>query len=116
MSSKILSNITAFACGAAIWVLSPRYTGHVEPWDASGLYYWATLFVSGLVATLIEPKQFKVAPLWIVAGQGAAILGGIIFGDRDAGLLPLGILVLFLFSVLCYAGAFLGTVLRKIHK
>ena len=109
-----MSKLIGFACGVAIWVLSPQFTGRVEPWDAKGVYYWAALFVAGLIPALIEPKKFKTIPLWVVAGQSAAILGGVVFGGKDIGLfLPMGLIVLFLYSVVCYAGAFLGAAIRK---
>ena len=109
-----LNRLVAFACGMAIWLLSPMVTGRVEPWDAKGPYYWLALFGAGLLAGMIDPAGVKTAPLWVVAGQSAAILAGVFFGGRDLGLFfPMGLIMLFVFSILCYAGAFLGAAVRK---
>ena len=109
-----LNRIVAFACGVAIWLFSPIATGRVEPWDAKGPYYWLALFGAGLLAGMMKPAEVKTAPLWVVAGQTAAILGGVFFAGRDIGLFfPMGLVMLFIFSALCYAGAFLGAVIRK---
>jgi hypothetical protein len=42
-----------------IWFLSPWVTGHKEPWDADGIFYFGALVVTGLIAGAISPK-----PLW----------------------------------------------------
>ena len=110
-----LNRIVAFACGMAIWVLSPAVTGRVEPWDAKGPYYWLALFGAGFAAGLMEPAEVRTAPLWVVAGQSTAILAGVFFAGRDIGLfVPMGLVLLFIFSALCYAGAFLGATIRKL--
>ncbi len=79
-----------------------------------GIYYWASLFVCGLIVGLLDPKGAKDGPLWIVAGQSAVVIGGVIFKGRDLGLFfPLGLLALLLFSLVSYAGAFLGAKISK---
>ena len=106
--------MAAVVCGAAIWLLSPTFTGRIEPWDAKGPYYWVALLVSGILVGWIEPEKCLTTSLWIVAGQVLAILGGVLFGGRDIGLLiPMGIIALLIFSAPCYAGAFVGAWIRR---
>ena len=106
--------LVAVVCGAAIWVLSPTFTGHVEPWDAKGPYYWVALLISGVFVGWIEPKKFLTTSLWVVAGQALAILGGVLFAGRDIGLLiPMGLIALLALSAPCYVGAFLGARLAQ---
>ena len=111
------NRLVAFACGFAIWALSSAMTGRAEPWDAKGLYYWASLFAAGFLGAVIKPSEALTAPLWVVAGQTAAILGSVFFGGRSMGLFfPMGLIMLFIFSVLSYAGAFLGMGIRRLIK
>jgi hypothetical protein len=51
--------IVAAVLGATIWLLSPWVTGHKEPWDADGIFYFGALVVAGLIAGVVSPK-----PLW----------------------------------------------------
>src|SRR3989338_5727752 len=109
-----LGIFVAVVCGAAIWIFSPAMTGYTEPWDAKSAYYWASLLVSGFVVGWIEPQKFLTTSLWIVAGQALAILGSVLFDGKDIGLLiPMGLIALLLLSAPCYAGAFLGSQLKK---
>ena len=107
---KIRAGIpVALLCGAAIWILSPTFTGHAEPWDSKGPYYWMALLISGLLVGWLEPEKFMTTSLWVVAGQALAILWGILFSGRDPGLFfPMGLIMLLLLSVPCYVGAFLA--------
>jgi hypothetical protein len=63
---------SAVAC-ALVWALSPLLTGHREPWDAAGLFYFAALAVAGSLAGLLAPK-----PLW--AHYIGAVAGQLIYG------------------------------------
>lgn len=51
--------ILAAVLGATIWFLSPWATGHKEPWDADGVFYFGALIVAGLIAGTVSPK-----PIW----------------------------------------------------
>jgi len=106
--------LVAVVCGATIWLFSPTFTGHAEPWDAKWPYYWVSLLVSGFAVGWVEPRKFLTTSLWIVAGQALAILGSVLFDGKDIGLLiPMGLIALLILSAPCYAGAFLGSQLRK---
>ena len=116
-SMKRFSKVIAALLGACIWILSPAITGRSEPWDSSGPYYWAALFVAGLIVGLIEPEKFLRTSLWVVAGQALAIVGGVLFEGKDIGLLiPMGLIALLLLSAPCYAGAFVGARIRHTRR
>jgi len=57
--SVLRALLLAALAGAAIWGLSPLLTGHVEPWDAGGLYYNVALALGGGLCGSVSPK-----PLW----------------------------------------------------
>ncbi len=114
MKKPSVSILIPFVGGALIWALSPQITGRVEPWDASGPYYWAALFVVGFVSGLAAPGMANQVPLWIVAGQSAVILFGFFIEGRDIGLFfPMGLIVLFVYSILSLGGALIGAKLGK---
>lgn len=107
---SITLNLTASAvAGATIWALSPTLMGHVEPWDAEGVYYPVTLFVSGLVLGVIGPRAIWAHAVGIVIGQFLYMLIFLPIGP----LMVLGVLFLFVYSLLTLAGAGFGSVLRK---
>ncbi len=54
--SVLRSFLLATLAGAAIWSLSPLLTGHVEPWDAGGLYYTVALALDGGLCGFVSPK------------------------------------------------------------
>ena len=106
--SSLLAFSSASATAFAVWALSPWLTGHNEPRDAPGVYYYVALLVAGAVSGLIAAK-----PLW------AHYLGGI-FGQLLYGLLflPLGplaivgLLFLSLWPPLVLAGTYVGSFIR----
>jgi len=109
--------LLAVASGAAIWSFSPNFTGHAEPWDARGPYYWIALFVAGVLVGLVEPKKFLTTSLWVVAGQALYVLVVSVAANKDIGLLfPMGLLAMLLLSAPCYVGAFLGSRISTNHK
>jgi len=103
--SVLHSFLLATLAGAAIWSLSPSMTGHVEPWDACGLYYTAALALGGCLCGSIAPK-----PLWplyagCVAGQTLYLLGWLPTGP----LLPVGLVFVLLCSLVFLVGAYVGS-------
>jgi hypothetical protein len=82
--------IAGFVFGALIWWVSPTVTGHVEAWDAKGVYYPLSLVVAGVVAALLSPRHFVLAPVGIYLGQfayamvflsgGPLWIAGLVFG------------------------------------
>ncbi len=115
----LMKNLSAaalipFIGGVLVWALSPAITGRVEPWDANGPYYYAALFVVGFVSGLAAPGGASRVPLWVVAGQSAVILFSVFFRSGDIGLFfPMGLIVLFAFSLLALGGALIGAKLGK---
>src|SRR3990172_9602457 len=56
--------------GAAIWALSPTFTGHAEPWDASHTYYFQiALLLAGAFAAGVWPAGFCIGALGVYLGQ-----------------------------------------------
>jgi hypothetical protein len=100
--------------GILVWALSPAVTGRVEPWDADSPYYWASLFIVGFASGLTQPSKPAQSYLLIVTGQSAAVLFGVFFRGRDIGLFfPMGLIMLFAFSLLALGGALIGAKLGK---
>ena len=100
--------LVSAAAGALVWALSPWLTGHVEPWDADGLFYAGALIVAGSVAGAITPR-----PLW------ALYLGALIgqFGyeliiQRIGPLFLIGAVFLLGYSVIFLAAAALAGSIR----
>lgn len=106
----IVINLTlAAVAGAGIWALSPSVTGHLEPWDAEGVYYPATLFVAGLVLGAIGPRAIWTRAAGIVLGQLLYMLVFLPIGP----LLLLGVVFLTVYSLLTLGGAGIGSIFRK---
>jgi hypothetical protein len=87
--SAIPAFLAALVAGALVWGLSPLVTGHLEPWDADGLYYVGALTVTGIVAGGLFPRPLWAHYLGSVVGQltyeliflklGPLFLVGIVF-------------------------------------
>lgn len=106
--SSLLAFLVASATAFAVWALSPWLTGHQEPWDAPGFYYFLALLAAGNVSGVITGK-----PLW--AHYMGSIFGQLVYGLLFLPLGPLaavGLLFLVLWSLLFLAGAYVGARLR----
>ncbi len=111
---KRLTFVLAMGLGAAIWLASPAMTGRREPWDAHGPYFPVSLVAAGLLAGLAEPGRPWKTGSAIYAGQMAAILLG---SGGDFGLLPLGAILLVVYTLLSVAGAAVsGAVIRAFSR
>lgn len=99
------SFLLAALAGAAIWGLSPSMTGHVEPWDAGGLYYTAALALDGCLCGSIAPKPLWPLYVGCVAGQTLYLLGWLPTGP----LLPVGLVFVLLCSLVFLVGAYVGS-------
>ena len=97
-----VKKLVPVALGAAIWLLSPFMTGRREAWDAPGPYFPVGLLVAGAVAGALMPKRPWQAGGLIYLGQLAAIL---LMSRGDLGLLPLGVVLLAVYTLLSIAGA-----------
>jgi len=67
--SAIPAFLVALVASAVVWGLSPLITGHLEPWDAGGLYYVGALTVTGIVAGGLFPRPLWAHYLGSVIGQ-----------------------------------------------
>lgn len=100
-----LAFVLAFIFSAGIWLSSPWLTGHSEPWDAEGLFYFGSLFVCGLASGLLIPK-----PVWAhYAGSVAGQLSYEILFLRIGPLFVLGAGFLLAYSLLFLTGAYIGS-------
>ena len=106
-------NRAAFALSAVlgflIWAFSRPITGRIEPWDANSPYYYVALAVAGLLAGFTIAADRKAHYLGAVLGQA---LFGLIFLQGSA-LFILGVLLLFVYSLLYLAGVALALRLKR---
>lgn len=56
-------------CGVLVWALSVPITGFEEPFDAPSLYYIASMFFAGVIATIPGPKYWWLAVIGIYLGE-----------------------------------------------
>lgn len=103
--SVLCSFLLATLAGVAIWSLSPLLTGHVEPWDAGGLYYTAALALGGCLCGSIAPNPLWPLYVGCVAGQTLYLLGWLPTGP----LLPVGLVFVLLCSLVFLVGAYVGS-------
>ncbi|MGE6688450.1 hypothetical protein ACQKFE_10755 [Stutzerimonas stutzeri] len=103
--SVLRSLLLAALAGAAIWGLSPLVTGHVEPWDAGGLYYTLALALGGGLCGSVTPKPLWPLYIGCVAGQILYLLGWLPTGP----LLPVGLMFVLLWSLVFLVGAYVGS-------
>ena len=103
--SVLRSLFLAALAGAAIWGLSPMVTGHVEPWDAGGLYYTLALALGGGLCGSVTPKPLWPLYVGCVAGQILYLLGWLPTGP----LLPVGLVFVLLWSLVFLVGAYVGS-------
>jgi hypothetical protein len=67
--SAVSTFLVALVASAFVWGLSPLMTGHLEPWDADGLYYVGALTVAGIVTGGLFPRPLWAHYLGSVVGQ-----------------------------------------------
>ena len=116
MKSRVVCAL-AVGLGLAIWLASPVMTGRREPWDAHSPYYVVALAGAGLVTGWLEPDRIWRWPLAIYAGQCLAVIGLVLFRGDDLGLfIPLGMIMLAIFTLLSLAGAVGGAALRRLPR
>jgi len=101
--------LVSAAAGALVWALSPWLTGHVEPWDADGLFYAGALIVAGSVAGAITPRPLWALYLGALFGQ----LGYELIFLRLGPLFFLGAAFLLGYSVIFLAAAALAGSIRR---
>ena len=106
--STVLTFLIASATAFAVWALSPWFTGHKEPWDAPGVYYYAALLIAGMLSGLINAKPLWAHYLGSIFGQLFYAVVFLPFGP----LAVVGLLFLALWSLLFLAGAYLGALVR----
>ena len=104
-----LSLAAAGLASAARWALSSWVTGHPEPWDADGLYYFVSLLAAGLISGAIAPRSLWAQYAGSVAGQAIYELLFLKIGP----LFILGLGFLLGYSLLFLAGAYAGSRARN---
>ena len=108
--SFITSFLGAALVGALIWAISPMVTGHVEPWDADGVYYFAALLLAGLVSGFVSPKSTWTLYLGSIVGQS---LYKVLFLPSGQ-LMAVGLAFLLAWSLIFSAGAYGGSHVRRL--
>jgi len=108
--------LLGIALGVAIWLLSPFITGHREPWDAEGGYYFIALLLAGILGGLVLPEYWGSMAIGIFAGQAVVLVSGVVADPASGGLWPLGLLFLAFYSVLGLFGAAVGTGLSRLRR
>lgn len=98
--------------GALIWICSQRFTGTTEPWDASGYYWHISLLVAGFLPGVLSPQRFWLWPLGVLLGQLIIFAARVI--QAPSAFWPIGIIFLVLYSILTFAGAFIGWASRRV--
>jgi hypothetical protein len=104
-----LAFILAAIASAAIWASSPLVTGHKEPWDAEGFFYFGSLFAIGVISGFSIPKPLWAHYLGSVLGQMTYELIFLPLGP----LFVLGVGFLLGYSLLFLVGALIGSRLRR---
>ena len=100
--------LIACASGFVIWALSPWLTGHLEPWDAPGGYYFFALLLAGAMSAFIAAR-----PLW--AHYLGCVFGQLVYGVLFLPIGPLaviGLLFLVVWSLVFLVGAYLTSLVR----
>ena len=109
MSRNRAAFVLSAVLGFVIWALSRAITGKAEPWDANSPYYYVALVAAGFVSGFSIPADRRAHYLGAVLGQA---LYGLIFLP-GSGLFILGVLVLFVYSLLYLAGVALAMRLKR---
>lgn len=106
---RFLTTLVAALGGFFLWYASPHLFGTREPWDGNVLHYGAALFTLGFGLRLLLIALPMNVYYGVLAGQ---FLGMLYPSFKVAPLLPLGAILLFLFTLLAYFGAWLGQHIR----
>ena len=95
--------------GFLLWYLSPQLFGKNEPWDGNVLHYGAALITLGLGLRLLFMALPQSVYYGVLVGQ---FLGMLYPSFKLAPLLPVGAILIFLFTLLAYFGAWVGQHIR----
>lgn len=101
--------IFTLAC-AAVWALSPLFTGYSEPWDGDGPYYFVALAIAGFIGGLLSPRPSAAMYLGAVLGQ----LGYMLLFQRVGPLIALGFVFLLGYSLIPMFAGITGTATRML--
>jgi hypothetical protein len=112
MKAKQVGLLVGFGFGICVWLLSRPLTGRLEPWDA-GLYYPGLLFMAGLAGGWVAPSALAATPIGVLAGQLLVFGGRILLRPGDAGLWPIGLVLLVVSTLLPLVGAMAGRAVRQ---
>lgn len=95
--------------GFLLWYCSPQLFGKAEPWDGNVLHYAAALFTLGFALRILMIALPISVYYGVLAGQ---VLGMLYPKFVVANMLPLGAILLLLFSLIAYFGAWIGQHIR----
>lgn len=105
----VITLVVSIIAGALIWAVSPVLAGQTEAWDASGHYYLIALVVAGGLSGLLTPRPLWALYLGAYIGQGAYMVLFLPSGP----LMPIGLVLLLVTSLLFFGAAVLGSLARK---
>jgi hypothetical protein len=103
-----LTILVAAVLSALVWALSPAFTAHAEPWDASGWYYLSALAIVGAISGTLLPKTLWAHYLGAVLGQ---VMYELLF-LRVGPLFLLGVVFLLGYSIVFLAAAAVAAIFR----
>ena len=112
--SPIVCGVAAFKAGWLIWGLSPTLTGQQEPWDSTTGYYFASLFISGLLVSTLCFRFFWIVPIALIVGQIAFV--EINFHPAGQTIFPSFVAVPIFATIPAFAGSLCGFGLRKLFE
>lgn len=96
----------SIVAGMGIWFFTPTFTASEEPWYAEGGYYTYSLFLAGVLASILGPRRLWVPPLGVYLGQ--LLYGVFLYQPSGTSLWPLGMVLAVFYSVATLAGALAG--------
>ena len=103
--------------GLFLWILSPLIFGLSEPWDASPVFYFASLFVLGIFCGLVSETAFLPAWLGAFVGQAAFLVYLTFRPDYSAqGLEILGLFFAAFYSVLAGLGTLVASIFKRVQN
>jgi hypothetical protein len=106
---RVFYFLLSAALGFLLWYLSPELFDKRIPWNGNILHYGAALVTIGLAVRLL----MMALPLSVYYGVvGGQFLGALYPHFELAHLLPLTGILIFLFSLLAYFGAWFGQHIR----
>ena len=93
---RIIAFLISILAGTLIWALSPRITGHLEPWDSDSIYFSGSIAFFSLCLGVILPRSALPITTGLILGQ----FGFMLIALPSGPLWPIGLLTLIIYSVI----------------